>query len=538
MESPLPRSPIPHLLHTNLPPTELEISNIQRFITQANTKISQHDLRISKLSALLDGLRREREDLISNICDHEVHLRSPIRKLAPELLVEVLKHCVPRLFDFSLPGLGRCTLLQAVGVCRHWRDIMLSTPTLWAAAPLSFSLSKALQHRDGRYKMAKLWLERTGASPLSMVINGPIARGIDIGPVFNMFSTSAARWQSLDLVASAVTFQALSSVTDGFPRLGTLSLSRNSADGGESISSLGLFDNAPRLHHLRIYGLITSKFCLPWRQLTELETIYPTIEDALLVLAECPNLYSFSAFISPSDAPAPPLVLGMKIQCNQLRRLYLVLEHDRMLDLITAPALLDIRLNFVGHSNTWNPRVFTELITRSSCSLEILILRGIFLDDAQLIQCLETSPSLMELRVHLNLANTSGRCAISRLTKVDSLGRQICPELRIIDFIIFSFCCPVASIVNMIQSRYNLLKDAEVHSSYVAPLLSVTLEIRGIVDRRPADEECFEVLRQSRDRGLDISVKIGSRILQFDDPVSQMRYLSISPPFLVYSSNT
>ncbi|KAJ7117463.1 hypothetical protein C8R44DRAFT_626525, partial [Mycena epipterygia] len=118
-------SPIPSdLLTTNRPPLDSEILSIQNAITEQRAQKSLLDARISGLEASLKKLMADRDMLEEKIWAHEGTL-SPLRRMPTELLSSI--------FALTRPsGTREDPAPWIVGqVCRHWRAIVSSQPSLW-----------------------------------------------------------------------------------------------------------------------------------------------------------------------------------------------------------------------------------------------------------------------------------------------------------------------------------------------------------------------------------------------------------------------
>src|ERR1700729_4648142 len=84
-------------------------SSISRLVVQINNLLLQHR-----------ALCNRRQMLAT--------LLSPVRRLPPELLGEIFRYCLPH--DYHEKGAHNAVMLPS-HVCKHWRDVALSTPPLW-----------------------------------------------------------------------------------------------------------------------------------------------------------------------------------------------------------------------------------------------------------------------------------------------------------------------------------------------------------------------------------------------------------------------
>ena len=91
------------------------------------TSYWETDSSISRLDVEIKELQLRRHAL----CNHRqmlATLLSPVRRLAPELLGEIFRHCLPQ--DYHENGAHKAVMLPS-HVCKHWRDVALPTPALW-----------------------------------------------------------------------------------------------------------------------------------------------------------------------------------------------------------------------------------------------------------------------------------------------------------------------------------------------------------------------------------------------------------------------
>ncbi|TDL20072.1 hypothetical protein BD410DRAFT_390996 [Rickenella mellea] len=101
----------------------------------------------------------------------DVNGSSPIQTIPPELLCEIFHHCISLPNDpYGRPSVPRPSVKEAplkLGrICRYWRKMALSSPSLWCRLSLrretnERNLSLDLQIMDewlARSKRAPLWL--------------------------------------------------------------------------------------------------------------------------------------------------------------------------------------------------------------------------------------------------------------------------------------------------------------------------------------------------------------------------------------------
>ncbi len=93
---------------------------------------------------------------------------------------------------------GKTLLAPRLGTCRHWRDVSLSTPSLWThieLSPVGFALGidreKAKLHRTD---LVKLYLERSRESALHIKVHRSSPR-----EAFMLLCSHSSRWISAEI---------------------------------------------------------------------------------------------------------------------------------------------------------------------------------------------------------------------------------------------------------------------------------------------------------------------------------------------------
>jgi hypothetical protein len=101
---------------------------------------------------------------------------SPARRLLPDILQEIFVRCLP---TGGYSAMSRMDAPLVLGrVCREWRDIAYSTPSLWSAIHIaipkdsSYVLMHTCSHAT-RMRAIQDWLSRSGICPLYISISTP-----------------------------------------------------------------------------------------------------------------------------------------------------------------------------------------------------------------------------------------------------------------------------------------------------------------------------------------------------------------------------
>ncbi|TDL20807.1 hypothetical protein BD410DRAFT_358067 [Rickenella mellea] len=178
------------VLGTNYAPSYNERCFIQSLVNSMEQELSS-------LNQVLLPLLAKRDKLTDRILAHKT-LLTPARRLHPELVSEIFAHAIhsesaeysgvvfqeypiqlprPRVTDAPLK-LGR--------ICRHWRQIALSTSSLWSAVEIPTNWgAEGLQE----------WISRAGSCSLSF----RVYIGEQNGEVLNLLASYQKRWKDVIL---------------------------------------------------------------------------------------------------------------------------------------------------------------------------------------------------------------------------------------------------------------------------------------------------------------------------------------------------
>ncbi|KAF9030448.1 hypothetical protein BDZ89DRAFT_668145 [Hymenopellis radicata] len=130
--------PFHRLSVSNLPPTDLEVSDIQTTILPVlEQDISGADAAVTAARLALESLEQER-DALKNIKQNYENIISTRRRIPPEIwsVIFLYAHSLESDHKFDWPSR---TIWQLSQVCQTWRDLALSLHSCWSSIVLRFS---------------------------------------------------------------------------------------------------------------------------------------------------------------------------------------------------------------------------------------------------------------------------------------------------------------------------------------------------------------------------------------------------------------
>jgi hypothetical protein len=195
---------------------------------ETNSSISRLDIQINDL------LLRRRA-----LCDYRqmlVTLLSPVRRLPSELLGEIFRYCLPQNYDEK--SAHKAVMLPS-HVCKHWRDVALSTPTLWT----NIVLRVTDETFESRVALVTAWFSRSGDLPLSFTLD--VDGRENVLPILAFLLQYCHRWQHIKLSVPSDTLRCLEAAKGHLQHLETLLI--DGMYGVTHYSVEHIFELAPRL---------------------------------------------------------------------------------------------------------------------------------------------------------------------------------------------------------------------------------------------------------------------------------------------------
>ncbi|KAF9075302.1 hypothetical protein BDP27DRAFT_1315849 [Rhodocollybia butyracea] len=416
-------------------------------------------------------------------------------------------------------------------VCSRWRDIGLGLPTLWSQIQLKFSA----QLQPPRFiSTVELYLHRSADAPLTLHVEvrkkvQPFSQTqSEIPFILSLLTEHTQRWKVLHFTCDSPisSFSGFSRLS--FPQLEEVGLTNRFAF--VSGADLNCFNQAPKLRTALIADPLVEAADFPWKQLTSLDISAPDDIESLNVFQECPNL----TVLKIRSQSSQPEILGAGVLLNRLQSLtFLLCEgeeintqslQENVLLTFTLPSLTEFRI--IPPDECWGSvifpaKVFTDFITRSSCTLKTLCLSYVSITDLHLIEVLQHCPSIHNLSiVDCYLENPITTQLISKMHVTHSLlidsqsdfkSMSLLPNLRRLSLRSDFAAVEETLLVSMIESRW--FKPG---SDLCATMLTMGIScIRSVVLKfieRDVDMQVYKPLEVLDEQGLRVVVARASNM--------------------------
>ncbi|KAJ7435767.1 hypothetical protein B0H11DRAFT_1937246 [Mycena galericulata] len=226
-------------------------------------RIVELDLQIYILNDSLRRLVLERQSLQTHL-DAYIY---PVMTLPNEIVAEIFLCTCISAFDLSLADPPSPFPLGHI--CRKWREIALSTPSLWR--DINMELKNIAAH-DNQLRLLEAWLVRSRQCLLSISLVQKADEPYTTKKFVEAILPHCVRCQELvlhlpfhDLPSIAPELPLLSSSIIGFSDLNFV------AEDPEKPWPLTIFHSAPKLKNLGIVrGAVLQNFNFPWAQITSI----------------------------------------------------------------------------------------------------------------------------------------------------------------------------------------------------------------------------------------------------------------------------
>ncbi|KAJ7186379.1 hypothetical protein C8R46DRAFT_1341827 [Mycena filopes] len=297
------------------------------------------------------------ENHIASESDSKV---DPIPNLPPEIASEIFLHFLP-VYPECPPPSGSTSPVLLPQICRHWREIALSTPRLWRAIKIVIRVS------GGKYPQAldrlTTWLARSAESPLSLHIQ--MARNFSFLRLFvHEFVPHRHR---LEYLVVEGPFKLFSSLRGDMPLLQSLTLTCPNHSSREPPTDI--FSGTPKLMDVVLCTFDKRVMLLPLAQLTSLSVEFVSPPECTEILRIAVNLVrcTFTIYTDREETNTPDPVIP--VHHHRLRHLTFRPVDGQVIDgllrVLTLPGLQTLKIYKYGFTLT----ALAALLAHSQCTL-------------------------------------------------------------------------------------------------------------------------------------------------------------------------
>ncbi|KAJ7143067.1 hypothetical protein C8R43DRAFT_1199574 [Mycena crocata] len=322
--------------------------------------------------------------------------RTPQVALPPEILSEIFIHCLSD-DAFIRPDPTTAPLILC-RICRQFKEIALTTPTLWSSLFMDLSRSEEVWG----YELEAEYIGFCRRTPLSLYLTELEGTWpASLLPFYQDIAVLAPQWRNVRLDFTIDLAETLLSA-ENFPLLEELTITSDAGESYFDFPDVSTFRHAPKLRKVFIDTTLIRHIQLPWHRLTTFRNCCVNLLTIFAILRDASSLVDAS--FGTDDWDDPPLGLPVTIlQRIHLQSLTLIgAETIAIINWLKTPALKS--LEFLSYnSSASESSAFLSFVSRSSFLLHTLTLSVTSTTTEQLIECLQAVPSL----AHLTLQSSS-----------------------------------------------------------------------------------------------------------------------------------
>ncbi|KAJ7462094.1 hypothetical protein FB451DRAFT_1267773 [Mycena latifolia] len=351
-------------------------------IADIRRRLAELDEQIIKQNMVLRGLEQQRTAVQRELYATATY---PVLTLPNEIIAEIFIQCLPVTDDLRDDPVCEMTEelqtnapILLMGVCRTWRDIVLTTPMLWSTLHIRFNyLPYRLAENPGIIEtFIDRWLGCAADCPLSIVFRvwrqwdndwaecGPFPPS-RMRAVIHRYA-QRVYYLELDMTERDIRQLGLDSVA--FPVLQRATLGYHQGPEPDPHPAQ-VFGNAPRFHdlHLLFHGTVTlANFSFPCLQLTKFVGEINNMD--LFTLA--PNLAEVTCYFEDISPPAF-MITHLRLGSITLVESWAEVSPDDIFQYITLPSLRSIDVSRVEPTAYASLEPFLKRSTPSLTTLSI-----------------------------------------------------------------------------------------------------------------------------------------------------------------------
>ncbi|KAJ7607911.1 hypothetical protein FB45DRAFT_1130613 [Roridomyces roridus] len=529
------------LLRSNEPPEESDIQKTQKLISDYRHHLDELDDELRGLNDRLPVLEDLHAEFPDGQLGHQISglkercalleadratsiarsselnypaILSPLRRMPPEILREIMRWTVPTAVTEVFPGgVGlRQSPWNIACVSQRWRAVALSMPSLWSLILWNYNRYnlpiQAIKIQVQRANMLRVnWHGNVHPSEFDETKTSTAVQTLEY------LIEHSPRWEeSMLQLLTAEMVHLLPALRDRIPSLRMLVITWADGESEEKTRSLDCFETASSLVRLvlhRRYHPLSTPFVFPGNQLTQYQGVSADWATQRAILSASPSLIQASIHISV----ATPQHWGEPIRLGRLLRLSV--SDIRVLSYLSAPVLEHIVIRF-RHSSNWFEMGGTldRFLTSHSSTIRTVVLESIC--DAKLAgEILQRVPNVKNLVLigscnnHSHLRPTISDelvALLSHFTGVDSERRPtlICPRLSRFVLVFksgYPFSVDYQIICQALETRLRLVAQTN-----ASPLQAVMVAFESSSPR---------TVQQPNSKALCRLKKLGSQGLKF-----------------------
>jgi hypothetical protein len=333
-------------------------------------RIAELDAQIVTLQESIVKIRRERRSLKSHLDAYTY----PVLTLPNEVVSEIFLHTLcPSSPDhgYGVPSSLKAPMLLG-RICRKWREIALSTPSLWNTIQLR--LEGIDPSYDNKLRLLQIWLARSRSCPLCISIFSALPPAThDNFSIHEFIEAIVPHCGRLEGLFLTLPFRDLPLIQGEMPLLRVLALSVLGIES--STGPVQVFDRAPKLENvLMIDAFSPSLIVLPWTQISGIWVRAEIMDELIEILPLIVNIVNlFVEFRSEEqeimeDIPDIPPLLHLQTLRLYGAHLSNSLAFAQLLEKLILPALNNLHVS----TPSLPPRAIKQFLSRSGCHLPSL----------------------------------------------------------------------------------------------------------------------------------------------------------------------
>ncbi|ESK89456.1 hypothetical protein Moror_16115 [Moniliophthora roreri MCA 2997] len=376
-------------------------NTIAKYLIDAELDMKLYEAELNRYKAEILALEN-RWSSLRKLSERCRGLLAPIHRMPPEILTAIFTHCC-ECNELTAKVPPPAIVLSMV--CGQWRELLLSTPHLWAS--MNLHILEGQDHSKLR-PLTELFMTRSSSQPLRlyMTVDLHVPAAIVSSALEELIKTSS-RWQSLRLSLNTSVAQeyGLETIRGKLPLLESLHLDAIRIWDDPDDATFDLFEDCPSLNSVVLDGpdRFYERIVLPFHRLQSFTYGYGNARAALSRMSLCDNLRDAEL----SCVGELPHHEGQIVN-ETVRNLTVVacLSHDvpAVYKHLTLPHLSSMQLQGISSEEPqqgfrWQENPLVDFFIRSSCTLTSLTLKWLRITDYQVIAVLQLLPTLESLTI-------------------------------------------------------------------------------------------------------------------------------------------